>query len=123
MKDGFDELFPTPLPGKPLELVQYEALPYKEKQKVQPEFWLGLREHIKEHQRVLDFNRSNYAWLADIKSRVPPNDKVNHDRLDDRIEEFRHWFRRHGLMQAKPTVNTKDLDSVVKMFGGEVMNG
>lgn len=122
LKDGFDGLIPTPFPGKPLELVQYEALPYKEKQAVKPEFWLGLKDHLVEHERVLNFNRDNYRWLKDIKSRIPEADTDNHQRLDARIEEYQRWFLRHGLMKEKPKINTKDLDAVVQMFNGEVLD-
>ncbi|MEA2087792.1 MAG: hypothetical protein U9O91_06815, partial [Candidatus Caldatribacteriota bacterium] len=85
------------LPTKPLEVFEYEQLsPYK-RQKLTEEFYVdnpGVMRYYEERDRIIRINKTNIWRLKTYKKHIPESDTASHEKLDQKILDFKMKMRK-----------------------------
>ena len=87
-----DDVYFKSLPSRPMEVVEYEQLPYTKKNRLTEEYYEdnpGVLRYYEEKDKILRVNKDNLHWLKEWKKHIPESDVKNHEKLDKKILDFR----------------------------------
>ena len=93
LKDGFDDLRVKQFPSKPTSeaFKDFYMLPYVRRAKVDPVTFLRnpeILDYFNQVRLVRNINRTCFEWLKDIRNRIPDDDVVCLEKVNNRIQEF-----------------------------------
>jgi len=93
IKDGFDDLRPRHYPTKPTKALELENMPLQQRlhldyYKLYMEF-PQIRTYYEQTFFIRNHNSGVLSWLHEIKSYLPEDDTIIHNRINARILEFR----------------------------------
>lgn len=80
------------LPSRPLEVVEYECLPYSKRNKLTQEFYKdnpGINRYYEERDGIDRINKDNLHNLKEYKKYIPESDTKSHEKLDKLIMDFK----------------------------------
>ena len=95
-------------PLRPPELIDYDNLSERERDRVKPDFWRqkSVYAFAEEKERVRATNKGNLEWLYEFKRYIPKEDEYIHKKYQEQINRF---------LYPKPVEDIKDF------FGGSVL--
>lgn len=87
-----DDIYFRSLPTKPLEVIEFEQIPYSNRQKLGREFFNdhpGIMRYYEEREKVKTENNTDLRNLKMYKKYIPESDVENHKKLDKKIIDFK----------------------------------
>lgn len=87
-----DDVYFKSLPTKPLEVVEYEQLSYYKRNRLTKEYYEdnpNVLKYYEDKDRILRSNKDNLWRLETYKKYIPESDVKNHEKLDERITDFK----------------------------------
>jgi len=87
-----DDIYFRSLPTKPLKVIEFEQIPYSNRQKLGWGFFtdhLGIMEYYEEREKVILENSTSLWKLKTYKKYIPESDLENHKMLDKKIMDFK----------------------------------
>ena len=90
-----DDVYFKSLPTKPLEVVEYENLSYYKRNRLTKEYYEdnpGVLKYYEDKDRILRNNKDNLWRLETYKKYIPESDVKNHEKLDERITDFKRMM-------------------------------
>ena len=80
------------LPSKPLEIIEYEQIPYYKRQKLSWGFFVdhpGIMKYYQERDKIIRENNDYLLRLKNYKEYIPASDIKSHEKLDKAIMDFK----------------------------------
>lgn len=88
-----DDMYFKSLPSRPTVVVEYEQMPYSKKNRLTDEYYEdnpGVTRYYEEKDSVMRENKTSLWILQDvIKKHIPESDVKNHEKLDEKINDFK----------------------------------
>lgn len=90
-----DDVYFKSLPTKPLEVIEYEQLSYSKRDRLTKEYYRdnpNVLKYYEDKDRILRSNKDNLWRLETYKKYIPVSDVKNHEKLDERITDFKRMM-------------------------------
>ena len=87
-----EDVYFKSLPSRPMEVVNYEQMPYSKRNRLTKEYYEDNPEvsrYYEDKDKVLRSNKDNLWRLKIYKRYIPESDVENHERLDEKILDFK----------------------------------
>ena len=87
-----DDMYYKSLPSKPLNVFEYEQLPYSKKRMLTQDYFSdhpGISKYYEEKNKVIRENKESLSRLKCLKKDIPESDLKSHKKLDDAIMDFK----------------------------------
>jgi hypothetical protein len=87
-----DDVYFRSLPGRPISVVEYEQLSYSKRSRLTQEYYEDnpeVLQYYEERDRIMRINKTNLIHIEEYKKDIPESDVRAHDRLDEKINDFR----------------------------------
>ena len=87
-----DDMYFRSLPSRPLGVIEYEQISKYKRQKLTEEFYVDnpeIMRYYDERDKVVRINKTNLWNLRTYKKYIPESDTVSHEKLDEKILDFK----------------------------------
>lgn len=87
-----DDMYFRSLPSRPLGVTEYEQISKYKRQKLTEEFYVDnpeIMRYYDERDKVIRINKTNLCNLKTYKKYIPESDTKSHEKLDERIMDFK----------------------------------
>lgn len=87
-----DDVYFMSLPTKPPKVIEFEQIPYSNRQKLGWEFFSdypGIMEYYEKREWVETRNKTRLINLKEIKKYLPESEIDGHKKLDEKITDFK----------------------------------
>ena len=87
-----DDMYFRSLPSRPLGVIEYEQISKYKRQKLTQEFYVDnpeIMRYYDERDKVVRINKTNLWNLRTYKKYIPESDTVSHEKLDEKILDFK----------------------------------
>lgn len=87
-----DDIYFMSLPTKPLKVIEFEKIPYSNRQKLGWKFFSdypGIMEYYEKREWVETQNKTSLINLKEIKKYLPESEIDGHKKLDEKITDFK----------------------------------
>ena len=87
-----DDLYFRSLPSRPMEVVEYEQLPYYKRNKLTQAYYEdnpGVMKYYEDKEMIVRSNKDSLHWLKVYKGYIPKSDVKTHEKLDKKILDFK----------------------------------
>ena len=87
-----DDIYFRSLPSRPMEVVEYEQLPYYKRNKLTQAYYEdnpGVTKYYEDKEMIVRSNKDSLWRLKTYKKFIPESDIKTHEKLDKAINDFR----------------------------------
>ena len=87
-----DDLYFRSLPSRPMEVIEYEQLPYYKRNKLTQAYYEdnpGVMKYYEDKEMIVRNNKDSLHWLKIYKGYIPESDVKTHEKLDKKILDFK----------------------------------